>query len=103
MRNDLNCPAKIIVLPLLFNDMLVDLSGRDVVFARQSDVEVPFVVFEVKIYFTAKRVITGDISLVRLSSTVIPLMRLHSRLSASLSRLSQYPKSHLRELVKLLL
>jgi len=53
MRDGLHRPGKIIALPLSFNNMLIDLSSRDVVFACQGDVEVPSVVFEVKIYLTA--------------------------------------------------
>lgn len=43
MKDDLHCPAKIIALPLSFNNILIDLSSRDVVFACQGDVEVSLV------------------------------------------------------------
>jgi hypothetical protein len=44
MRDYLHRPAKIVPLSLSFNDMLIDLSSRHVVFACQGDIEVPFVV-----------------------------------------------------------
>lgn len=53
MRDNLDRSAQIIALPLPFNDMLINLSSRGVVFASQGDVGMPFVVSEVKINFTA--------------------------------------------------
>lgn len=44
-------PADVVASPLTFNDMLVDLSRCDVVFPSQCDVQVTFVVAQVKIDF----------------------------------------------------
>lgn len=53
MRDDLYGFADIVALPLLVNDVLVDLASRDVVFASQGDIQVAFVVAEIQICLTA--------------------------------------------------
>lgn len=53
MRDHLDGLAQIIALSLPVNDMLVHFAGCDAVFSCQGDVEVSFVVSQVKIDFTA--------------------------------------------------
>lgn len=53
MRNDLHSAAEVVTSSLLLNDMLIDLAGRDVVLARERDVQVAFVVAEIEINFAA--------------------------------------------------
>ena len=45
--------AQIVSSALLLDNVLVDLAGGDVVFARQGDVQVALVVAEIEIDFTA--------------------------------------------------
>jgi hypothetical protein len=53
VRNDLDRLAEVVAPALLFNHVRVDLAGRDVVVAREGDVEVALVVAEVEIGFAA--------------------------------------------------
>lgn len=53
MRDDLYRLSKVVASSLALNDMLVYLAGGDVVFTRQGDVEVAFVVAQIEIDFAA--------------------------------------------------
>ena len=52
MRNNLHGPADVVTSSLALNDMMIDFSRRDVVFPGQCDVQVTFVVAQVKINFS---------------------------------------------------
>jgi hypothetical protein len=45
--------AQVVSSALFLDDVLVDLAGGDVVFARQGNVEVALVVAEIEVDFTA--------------------------------------------------
>lgn len=51
--DDLHGTSKVVAATLTLNDVLVDLSRRDVVLARQRDVEVALVVSKIEIDLTA--------------------------------------------------
>lgn len=53
VRDDLHRLAQIIALALALDDLLVDLARRDVVVARQGNVEVALVVAEIQVDFAA--------------------------------------------------
>jgi hypothetical protein len=53
VRHDLDRLAQIVALALALDDMLVDLARRDVVRARQSDVQVALVVAEIEVDLAA--------------------------------------------------
>lgn len=53
VRYHLNGLAKVVAAALLFNDITVDLSGGDVVFSGEGNIEESFIVSEVKVNFTA--------------------------------------------------
>jgi hypothetical protein len=53
VRDDLHRLAEIVAFALALDDMLVDLARRDVVLARQGDVEVALVVAQVEVDFAA--------------------------------------------------
>ena len=52
VRNNLHGPADVVASSLALNDMMIDFSRRDVVFLGQCDVQVTFVVAQVKINFS---------------------------------------------------
>lgn len=52
MRDDLDRFAEVIATSLSFNDMMIYLAGRDVVFSSQFDTEISFVVAQVQIGFS---------------------------------------------------
>jgi hypothetical protein len=53
VRHDLDCLAQVVAPALALNDVLVDLAGRDIILARQGDVEVALVVAQIKIDLAA--------------------------------------------------
>lgn len=55
VRHHLHRLAKIVAPPLALDHVLVDLARRDVVVAREGDVEVPLVVAQVQVHLAAVR------------------------------------------------
>jgi hypothetical protein len=53
VRDDLHRLAQVVALALALNDMLVNLARRDVIVARQGDVQVALVVAEIEVDFAA--------------------------------------------------
>ncbi len=53
MRNDLNCPTKIIAAPLICDDLCIDLPRSKVADAAQAVVNESFVVTKIQVRFCA--------------------------------------------------